>query len=56
MSFIGTPAQVGDRLRALAERLGIDEIAVLTWTYDQAARRRSYELLAKEFDLQASPR
>ena len=34
-------------LRALAERLGIDEIVVITWTWDPAAQRRSYELLAR---------
>ena len=27
------------------------EIAIVTWTYEEAVRRRSYELLAREFDL-----
>lgn len=52
-ALIGTASQVGDRLRALAERVGAQEIAVLTWTHDPDARRRSYELLAEEFNLSA---
>ena len=39
------------RLRALAESLGVQELAVLTATHDPAPRRRSYELLAREFGL-----
>lgn len=46
-AFVGTGEQVMARLRALAERLGIDEIVVITWTWDPAAQRRSYELLAR---------
>lgn len=52
-ALIGTAAQVGDRLRELARRVNAQEIAVLTWTYDPDARRRSYELLAREFKLTA---
>jgi luciferase family oxidoreductase group 1 len=47
-AFVGTSAQVVDELRALAQRLRLDEIVVNTWTFDPAARRRSYELLARE--------
>ncbi|MBV9655324.1 MAG: LLM class flavin-dependent oxidoreductase [Acetobacteraceae bacterium] len=50
-AILGTPAAVGDKLRALAERTGIEEIAVLTTVPDPDARRRSYELLAREFGL-----
>jgi hypothetical protein len=32
----------------------VQEVAVVTWAHDEAARRRSYELLANEFDLQAT--
>ncbi|MFM2209578.1 MAG: hypothetical protein RIQ96_1221, partial [Pseudomonadota bacterium] len=46
-SFVGTGEQVAARLTALADDLGIDEMVVLTWTYDAAAQRRSYEVLAK---------
>ena len=37
------PAQ---RLRNLASRWKVDELAIVTWTWDPAAQRRSYELLA----------
>jgi luciferase family oxidoreductase group 1 len=49
--FVGTPEQVGGRLRGLAAELEIDEIVILTWTYDLEPRKRSYELLAREFGL-----
>ena len=38
-------------MRELAARLKLDELVVVTWTYDTAPRHRSYELLAKEFGL-----
>jgi len=45
------PALVAERIRALAAELEVQEIAVVTWTHDEAVRRRSYELLAREFGL-----
>ena len=45
----GTPSHVATGLRALAESLEIEEIAVLTAVHDPEARRRSYTLLAQEF-------
>ncbi|MSO70239.1 MAG: LLM class flavin-dependent oxidoreductase [Alphaproteobacteria bacterium] len=48
---VGSPAQCRDRLFALAERYGVDEVVVVTITYDFQARLRSYELLAEAFDL-----
>lgn len=48
-AMVGTGAQVAQKLRALATRLAIDEIVVITWTWDPQAQRRSYELLASEF-------
>ncbi len=50
-AVIGDAEEVSKRLHALAEIYGIDEIVVLTWTYDQTVRRRSYELLAEAFKL-----
>ena len=41
--------QVADKLRALSDRLEVEELVVITWTHDPEARRRSYELLAHEF-------
>ena len=48
-AFVGTSAQVAARIRELAARLDVQEIAIVTWTHDEAVRRRSYELLAREF-------
>jgi luciferase family oxidoreductase group 1 len=52
-ALVGTAAQVGDKLRTLAQELQVDELVVITWTWDPAAQRRSYELLAREFGLRA---
>ena len=46
-AFVGTGAQVAQRIDELARRLGVQEIAVVTWTYDEEVRRRSYRLLAE---------
>ncbi|MBT6884890.1 MAG: LLM class flavin-dependent oxidoreductase [Rhodospirillaceae bacterium] len=45
-AIIGTGEQVMEQLTDLAKGYGIDEVVVLTWTHDQADRRRSYEVLA----------
>jgi luciferase family oxidoreductase group 1 len=50
-AFAGTAEQVATSLDALGRRLELDEIVINTWTYDPAARRRSYELLAMAFGL-----
>lgn len=50
-NFIGTPARVAERLRALAQELCLDEIAITTAVYNPAVRTRSYELLAQQFDM-----
>jgi luciferase family oxidoreductase group 1 len=50
-ALVGSAAQVAGKLRALAHSLDIEELVVITWTHDPAARRRSYELLAQEFSL-----
>ena len=48
-ALVGSGAQVAGQLRALAESLEVQELALITWAHDPAARRRSYELLAQEF-------
>jgi luciferase family oxidoreductase group 1 len=53
-AIYGTSDLVAGKLRALAEALGAQEVAVLTTTHDPAARRRSYALLAEEFKLERS--
>lgn len=50
-SIHGTPGQVRDRLEQLAQAYGVDEFVIVTITYDFEPRLRSYELLAKEFEL-----
>jgi luciferase family oxidoreductase group 1 len=50
-AFVGTAAQLKQMLTEFGERHGIDELVVVTWTYDPAPRHRSYELLAREFGL-----
>ena len=47
-AFVGTATQVAGKLRALSQRLEVDEIALITWTHDPQAQRRSYQLLAQE--------
>jgi luciferase family oxidoreductase group 1 len=50
-AVIGSSGQVAVRLKELAKSLDLDELVVVTWTYDAAPRHRSYELLAQAFDL-----
>jgi len=50
-AFVGTAGDVMARIDELARRLNVAEMAVVTWTYDEAARRKSYQLLAKAADL-----
>jgi luciferase family oxidoreductase group 1 len=49
----GTPDKVKAELEEVAEAYGADEAIVVTITHDHEARRRSYELLAAEFGLEA---
>ncbi|MGE5088282.1 MAG: LLM class flavin-dependent oxidoreductase [Candidatus Levyibacteriota bacterium] len=50
-AYVGTPDALHERLTALAARLGLDELVIVTWTHDAAPRHRSYELLAQAFGL-----
>jgi luciferase family oxidoreductase group 1 len=47
--IVGSPATVRSGIEALALEYGAEEVMVVTITYDHAARRRSYELLAEAF-------
>ncbi len=51
IALIGRPEEVGLRMRALAAKLDVQELVVVTWAHDPAVRRRSYALLAEEFGL-----
>src|SRR5262249_60735079 len=50
-AIVGSAEQVATRLKELAKSLDLDELVVVTWTYDSAPRHRSYELLAQAFAL-----
>lgn len=50
-AIVGSAARVADQLRALAEQWSVQELVLVTWTWDPVAQRRSYELLAREFAL-----
>lgn len=50
-SLVGSAQQVRERLEALAAQLQVQELVVLTWAWDPAVQRRSYELLARAFAL-----
>lgn len=47
--FVGTAAQVADKLEQLREATGADELIITTITHDHADRVRSYQLLAEEW-------
>ena len=48
LGFVGEAAAVARRIEELGAELGVDEIAIVTWSHDEAVRQRSYELLARE--------
>jgi luciferase family oxidoreductase group 1 len=48
---VGSPETVRAGLEAVAKEYGADEVMIVTITYDHAARCRSYELVAKAFNL-----
>ncbi len=50
-AIIGNPGAVRKGIEALAELYGAEEVMIVTITYDHAARRRSYELIAEAFGL-----
>jgi luciferase family oxidoreductase group 1 len=49
--IVGSPGEVRERITALAQSTKADEVMITTMVFDHAARKRSYELLAKEFGL-----
>jgi len=53
-AFVGSAQTVAEKLRAVATRHELDELAVITWTYDAKAQLHSYALLAQEFNLKPS--
>jgi luciferase family oxidoreductase group 1 len=51
-AVLGTGEEVRGELEKVADEYGASEVIVVTITYDHAARRRSYELLAEAFELE----
>ncbi|PLY11544.1 MAG: LLM class flavin-dependent oxidoreductase [Arcobacter sp.] len=49
--ILGTPKECKEKIEKLAQEYDVDEIVVVNVTYSFEDRKRSYELLAKEFDL-----
>ena len=47
-AIIGSPATVRAGIEAVAEEYRADEVMIVTITFDHAARKRSYELIARE--------
>jgi luciferase family oxidoreductase group 1 len=52
--FVGAFATVRERLQPLIDATKADELMITSMIYDHAARRHSYELLARGFGLSAS--
>jgi luciferase family oxidoreductase group 1 len=50
-AVIGDPEKVRAGIEEVARDYGAEEVMVVTITYDHAARRRSYELIAEAFGL-----
>jgi luciferase family oxidoreductase group 1 len=48
-ALVGSGAQVAESLKNLAAKWEADEVVVITWAHDPLVRKRSYELLAREF-------
>jgi alkanesulfonate monooxygenase SsuD/methylene tetrahydromethanopterin reductase-like flavin-dependent oxidoreductase (luciferase family) len=48
---LGSPSTVRAGIEQAAEEYGVEEVLLLTITYEHEARRRSYELIAEEMGL-----
>lgn len=44
-NFVGEAGEVAARIRALAQRLDIQEMAIVTWSFDDEVRKESYRLI-----------
>jgi luciferase family oxidoreductase group 1 len=54
-TIVGSPETVQAGIREVAAAYGAQEVIVVSITYDHGARRRSYELIAEAFGLDAGP-
>jgi luciferase family oxidoreductase group 1 len=53
--FVGDQRQVHEQLSQMASELELDELMFVTVVHDHEARKRSYQLLAEAFGIQAQP-
>lgn len=44
--FVGTGVDVARAIRDLAEKLDVQEVAIVTWAFEESVRQRSYDLIA----------
>ncbi len=51
----GSPANIRRALEGVAGEYGAEEVMIVNIVHDHAARRRSYELIAQEFNLRVEP-
>jgi alkanesulfonate monooxygenase SsuD/methylene tetrahydromethanopterin reductase-like flavin-dependent oxidoreductase (luciferase family) len=49
--ILGTAKECKEKIENLAKEYGVDEVMIVNVTYSFEDRKRSYELLAKEFKL-----
>ena len=49
--ILGTPKECKEKIEKLAIEYGVDEVMIVNVTYSFEDRIKSYELLAKEFNL-----
>jgi len=52
-SFVGSPRTIQSQLKQFVDKTGVNELFVVSAIYDHSARLRSYEMLAKAFNLPA---
>ncbi|HEX8551893.1 MAG TPA: LLM class flavin-dependent oxidoreductase [Abditibacteriaceae bacterium] len=52
--FVGSPETIRNELGTLAAQCGVEEIMVTSLIHDHTARKRSYELLARAFEVQST--
>jgi len=53
--FVGETSVVHEQLATMASELNVDELMLITVVHNHDARKRSYELMAKAFGIEARP-
>jgi luciferase family oxidoreductase group 1 len=55
-AIVGSGKSVAERIKELAALTAVDEIAIVTWAWDEAARVKSYRLIAEAMGLGGAAR